>query len=147
VTHAEIKQTDFLHIRELCERIREREAKVLEQLGTTAEHYVTQEVAKSLQSWTGLINDEVVCMWGVQTAGPLAEDAYVWLVCSEALTEYPRTFLRHSHEALETIKPLFKRIYGLVFSDFEKSSRWLEWLGFSVAPPDNKGVRFFEMRN
>lgn len=147
MTHVEIVPTDFLHIRELCENIRERERAVLERLGETAEHFVTAEVASSLQCWAGLADGEVVCIWGIQTTGPLAEDAYVWMVCSEALATYSRTFLRHSREALETVRPFFKRVYGCVFDDFDKSTRWLEWLGFEVAAPNHKGLRLFELRN
>lgn len=145
--HVEILPTEFHHIRALCEDIRAREAQVLTQIGDTPEHYVTSEVARSLRCWTGLADGKVVCIWGIQTVGPLSEDAYVWLVCSEHLGPYARTFLRHSREALETFRPFFKRVYGCVFNDFDKSTRWLEWLGFVVAAPDHRGLRLFELRN
>jgi hypothetical protein len=147
VIHAKILPTEFSHIRELCENVRTREAIILARVGDTPEHFVTSEVAKSLRSWTGLANGKVICIWGIQTVGPLSEDAYVWLVCSEQLNMYSRTFLRHSREALETFRPFFKRVYGCVFHDFDKSARWLEWLGFSVAAPDPRGLRLFELRN
>jgi hypothetical protein len=127
VIHVEILPTEFSHIRALCENVRAREAIILAQVGDTP--------------------DKVVCIWGIQTVGPLSEDAYVWLVCSEHLNLYGHTFLRHSREALETFRPFFKRVYGCVFNDFDKSARWLEWLGFSVAAPDHQGLRLFELRN
>lgn len=143
---AQIRKTEFSHIRELCENLRVRERQAIERLGGSAEHYVTAEVAKSLQCWTGLIDGQVICIWGIQTIGPLSEDAYVWLACSEALREYPKTFMRHSREALEVFRPLFKRIYGCVFDDFAESSRWLDWLGFSISAPNDQGLRLFELR-
>lgn len=146
MTCVEILPTEFSHIRALCENIRDRERLILEQVGDTAEHFVTQEVAKSLQCWSGLADGKVVCIWGIQTIGPLSEDAYVWLVCSEHIHAYARTFLRHSGEALATFRPLFKRVYGCVFEDFEKSARWLKWLGFTVGPPNEQCFRLFEMR-
>src|SRR5205823_5865846 len=104
----------------------------------------TREVAKSLVSFAGLVDGEVIVVVGAKTAGVLSDEAYVWIMCSERIHDYPITFLRHAKEGLKELQVYFKRIYGLVKVDFGGSIKWLKVLGFEVDPPI-EGVCLFHI--
>lgn len=141
--NVEIKETEFHHVRAICENLRDRERAAFEQLKATPEKLILQEVARSLVSYTGLIDNNPVVLWGARSAGVFDDSAYIWMVATRALETSPITFLRHSRDAIMELREIFPHLYGLVLADFGCSVRWLEWLGFQVGPAVN-GVRQFE---
>jgi hypothetical protein len=144
VTHVEIVPTEFLHIRALCENMRDREREAFRKLGGEPERLITHEVARSFLSFTGLYAGEVGAIWGARCEGILSDEAYIWLVCSELFEAHPIAVLRHSRGAIEELRACFKRLHGLVLDDYTCSIRWLRWLGFEVGEPKN-GIRAFRM--
>jgi hypothetical protein len=42
----------------------------------------------------------------------------------------------------EEVLPRFGSVWGLLVTDFDRSVRWVKWLGFTVEPPVN-GVSLF----
>jgi hypothetical protein len=142
VTHVEIVATDLLHIRELCENMRDVERANFAALGWEPERTLTHEVATSLVSYAGLVDGEVIAVWGARCAGIFDEEAYVWIVFTRRLERIPVTVLRHSREALSILRQSFKVLHGLVLSDFDCGCRWLEWLGFTVSEPEGPVRKF-----
>ncbi len=145
MTHVEIVHTEFEHIRAICENMREREREALRKLGAEPEKYVTHEVASSFLSYTGLVDGQVVAMCGAKCAGILSDEAYVWMLASSLIDKYPLTFVKHGRTALCLLKHHFRRLHGLVLCDFDRSIRWLEWIGFTVDPPTPDGLRKITM--
>jgi hypothetical protein len=139
----EVVETIPEHVIELCETMRARERKAFDALGAEAEHRLTQELAQSLHTWTGLVDGKVVAVVGIKTAGVLNDEGMVWLILSENAAFYPVTFLRRGREHLELMQTLFKKLYGYVQADFGCSVKWLEWLGFTLGEEEN-GLRRFE---
>lgn len=138
----EIVETKLVHVVAVCEALREREREQFAKMSQTPEHLITQEVARSLVSYTGLVNEQPVVMWGARSAGILSEEAYIWLIGTERLTKCPITFLRHSGEAVGLLRQHFKVLHGHVFVDFGCSIKWIEWLGFRLEHPAN-GMQAF----
>jgi hypothetical protein len=139
----EIVPIDPLHIREICETMREREALGFAQLGWNPEQKITHEVLTSFMSWAGVVNGRTFALGGVKCDGIFSEKAYAWLLCSECVSEVPLSFVRGVLQAFALVKPRFKTIYGLVDVRFEKSVRWLEWMGFTVEPPSGTARLFW----
>lgn len=127
----EITPTRLLHIREICETMRPRERAAFEKLGQQPERLITHTVASSVEAFSGLIDDRVVAIGGVQTQGIFADKAYMWLIGSGEIERWPITFLRHSVEPINTLASMFPLVYGFADKEFFKSRRWLEWLGFT----------------
>jgi hypothetical protein len=135
----EIVETTLAHVREICENLREHERV---KIGDSPEHIITQEVARSLVCYTGLVDSRPVVMYGARCAGVLDDTALVWLLGSRHIADIPVTFLRHSREALTLLRQHFKSLHGVVLVDFECSVRWLEWLGFSLDAPQDGLMTF-----
>lgn len=142
MTLVEIVPTDFLHIRELCENMRTMERANFEKLGWDPERKLVHEVATSLISYAGLVDGEVIAVWGARCEHIFDDEAYVWVVFTRRLERIPITVLRHSREALALLRESFKVLHGLVLSDFDCGKRWLEWLGFTVTPFADGVCRF-----
>jgi len=132
-----------LHIRELCAVLREREAAGFRQLHQDPEAMIAQEVATSFMVFAGVVDGEVIALGGVKCAGLLSDEAYAWLICSERVAEFPIAFARSVLKVFALVRRRFKTIWGLVAADFPSSVHWLEWMGFTVEPPDAAGVRLF----
>lgn len=138
----EIVPAKIEHLIDLVERMRERERSAFEQLGENPEKVLTQELAKSIVSYTGLVDGKVAVVCGARSEGLLAADAYVWITCTDLVEQHPLVFLRHTRKVLAMLHQYFDTIHGLVLADFYVSVRWLEWLGFAVGEPQG-GVRTF----
>jgi hypothetical protein len=142
VTRAEIVPVDPLHIREMCAVLRDRERRAFERWGGDPERRIRHEVATSFLSYAALVDDEVVALGGVKCDGILSDEAYVWMICSERIDAVPVAFVRGAMRAFSLVKQRFRTIYGLVAADFDRSVRWLGWMGFVLEPPV-AGVRLF----
>jgi len=69
------------------------------------------------QSCALLLDDAVVCVWGIQAASILANSAYVWLLTSRAVDEHPMLFLRQSKRMREAMLAEYGTIEGVVAID------------------------------
>ena len=98
-------------------------------------------INESLECWTGLLDDEVIAIWGVTAPNILSDDVYVWLTGSKLIEVHPLVFARWSRKAIATVEA-YPKLHGLVLCDFEVSKRWLRWLGFEVGLPEGKICRF-----
>jgi hypothetical protein len=142
VTHAEIMPVDPLHIREICTNLRDIEFRNFRVLGRDAEAMISYEVATSFLCYAAVVEGEVIALGGVKCDSVLSDEAYVWILCSEAVNEFPIAFIRGVLEVFALVKERFRTIWGLVSEDFARSRRWLSWMGFTVEAPKD-GVCLF----
>jgi hypothetical protein len=89
----------------------------------------------SLFSWTGLVDDEVACVWGLLAPTMLSDSAYLWLITSPVIEEHKFTFVRHSQMIVKAMLEDFPSIKGHVLANQPNSRRWLQWLGVCFQPP------------
>lgn len=123
--------------------MRDRERETFKKLGWhDVERRLTHEVASSILCYTGLADGRTILIYGAKTAGVLSDEAYVWMVGTTDMAEYPITIARHSRAAIDLLQQNFRRLYGLVLSDFGYSVRWLCWCGFTVDPPVDGVCKF-----
>lgn len=140
----EIYPAISIHAFSLATRLRVREKEAYEQLGDAYET-IAQEMRRSLYSYAVLYEGQVVAIYGVK--GTLIGDsAYLWLVCSETCEKFPITFLRQSRKVVDDLLTRFSRVHGLVLCDFEKSVRWLRWIGCDMHEPVD-GVMAWDRKN
>jgi hypothetical protein len=59
------------------------------------------------------------------------------------VSEFPIAFARSVLRVFRLVQQRFRIIWGLVDADFTQSIHWLEWMGFTVEPPDAAGARLF----
>jgi hypothetical protein len=132
------------HIAELCRQLRGRERAALLALGRSdAETLLAHEVARSCRSFAGTFAGEVLAIGGARALNLLSDEAYLWLICTEAALRHPVAFARGTLTGIAAINRQFPRLYGVVFADFSRSLRWLAWMGFTIEPPLAAGVSLF----
>lgn len=140
----EICSAISVHAFSLATRLRSREKEAYEQLGDAYETIV-QEMRRSLYSYAVLYEGQVIAIYGVKGV-PIGTSAYLWLVCSDQCERHPITFLRTSRRIIDELLTRFSRVHGLVLCDFEKSVRWLRWIGCDMHEPQN-GVMAWDRKS
>lgn len=113
-------------------------------LGLDADKLLQRALSRADFAWMGLLDNRPVCMWGVEAQSVLGNDAYLWLVTTDEVEEHPFYFLRRSQIFIKQLSTHYSMIHGHVDSSFERSIKWLKWLGFKVSP--GLSVSTFEMR-
>jgi hypothetical protein len=99
--------------------------------------------------WTGHIDGQLACIWGLIPPTLLSNQAYLWLYTTDVIKEHQFILIRHSQLVMEEILKRYKSVCGhVVFgSGDSKSVRWLKWLGAKFGEPEENGVPFRITRN
>lgn len=139
----EIVPARMEHLIHVVENLREEDARIGAVVAEPLEKIMAQEYAKSILTYTGMLDDEPIVIWGVRTVGVLSDEAYLWLAGTEKIKQHPITFLRHSRSAVEELRRIYRQMYGIVWADFDFSIKWLNWLGFQVNAPEGN-MRLFQ---
>lgn len=85
--------------------------------------------------WAGLANGEVVAIFGVTPACILTGFGTPWLVASDRLEKYSRTFIRHSKPLLASMLEAFPRLENYVDARNVAAKQWLHWMSFTLYDP------------
>ena len=101
----------------------------------------------SAAAWTGLVNDEPVCVFGVSPTDILGGTGSPWLLGTDKVERYAVTFLRLNKKYVAKMLELFPHLVNYVDVRNETSIRWLRWLGFKLdsapVPYGMFGMPFF----
>ena len=127
-----IVQGNAVHAIALLEHLREREAADCRRLNLIPREQLLLELKQSFVSWAAIHEGRVLAMWGAKVGNLFATEAYIWLICAEGAERFPLTFARQSRRVVDELSQDFQRLYGYVFADYEKSVRWMQWLGFRL---------------
>jgi len=84
---------------------------------------------QSSHIYVGLIDDRLVCIFGLITPTLLSERAYLWLYTTPEVEAHKFIFVRYSQRVLEQLLKQYPDIQGHVLSHREDSKQWLRWLG------------------
>lgn len=101
--------------------------------GHTPEQALTSSLQHSTAAWTGLIDGEPVCMFGVGPISILAGRGAPWMLGTDQIERWPRTFLRRCRPCVEAMLAVYPYLENYVDDRNEKSKQWLRWLGFRVS--------------
>jgi nitrogenase molybdenum-iron protein alpha/beta subunit len=148
----EIVSTTVAHIEELAKTMRKCDADEVWASGhMTPLEALQRGVALSEESFTGLMDGKVVCIFGVSTVTPFSRDGVPWLLASDLINETQHTFLRVNRVYVNEIKKRYASLENYVDCRNIKAIKWLKWLGFELdepAPygPDNMLFRRFSYR-
>lgn len=108
-------------------------------------------IATSPMSWTGSVNGEILCMFGVAPVSLLGGLGAPWLIGADAIERYQMAFLRHSRPMVQQMRDRFPVMTNHVDDRNKVAIRWLRWLGFVMGEAEPHGpfglpFRKFEMR-
>lgn len=140
--HAELVPVRPEHVDAILASMREQEASAIDALGRDPRTMLEYELRSSYFTYSWVVGDETVVVGGLKQANIFVDDVYAWIICSEAVNRFPTTFARYARKMFVASMKRFPNVYGYVVTDFERSVRWVTWLGFTVEPAVN-GVALF----
>jgi hypothetical protein len=120
-----------------------RQADVDEVAASGKEPYLAlaDSLNSSIMAWTGLVDDEPVCVFGVAPLDILSGIGSPWLLGTGFLPRYAMTFLRMNKAYVQKMSELFPHLENYVDARNKLSIRWLKWLGFQFdAQPVPYGI-------
>lgn len=131
-----IRPARMEHIAHLAPRARELDRRELwSGWRHTPEQSLRQGVRNSTHAWTGFIDFEPVCMFGVVPASLLSGTGAPWLIGSEAIERHAITFLRRSRPQVARMRASYQLLANYVALENVAAQRWLQWLGFTLEAP------------
>lgn len=95
--------------------------------------------------YTGYVDNELVCCWGLMPPSFLSMQAYLWMWCKDDKVQHQFLFVRHSQRQVEKMLERFDTIVGHCLQG-SKSIRWLRWLGAEFADYPEEGKLMFTIR-
>lgn len=86
---------------------------------------------KTAETYTAIVDDKPAMMFGVV---PIYEYSAgrIWMLCSDAVDERPKTFLKYSFEMVDYFQNKFYLMENIVPIEHEKTIKWLNYLGFYI---------------
>ena len=96
----------------------------------TTRECVSRAFGGSVRTWAGLVDGELVAVWGVY---PLEGGCgYPWLFSLPAIAKHRKAALVIGRRAIGEMLAIFPRLFGLVDHRFEASVRYAKHLGFNI---------------
>jgi hypothetical protein len=131
----------------ISEITRERVVRFIHDADIPREHLGAfhRTFAQTQDFWAGVIEGEVVCIYGIIPPTLASDNAYFWLYTTPALKGNEFLFIRHSQRAVEELLKLYPKIVGHATPGATRSIRWLRWLG-AVFKETNDGLIPFSIR-
>lgn len=105
--------------------------------GETPEVCMLRGLRVSARPQTGIVDGEVVCMFGVTPVSILGGVGTPWMVGSRAMDRLTvqKALLRESRAAFAAMRQEYPAaLYNLVDERNAAAIRWLRWLGFEFGP-------------
>jgi hypothetical protein len=102
-------------------------------LGDDAFTLVYSTVAKSWNPWCGVGHGGPFCVGGV-VVSPSGIGA-PWMIATPGVARNRKFFLRASRAGVAAMQARFPVLRNVVDVRYDKSIRWLTWLGFRVSSP------------
>ncbi len=139
----EIREATIEDAHELAPKVRQADLDEIEaasgMLGEAPLEALVKSLTASGSPKTGLIDGEVVCMFGVATNTLLSVRGCPWLLSSDLLIDHAKPFLRRSREYVNSLKEDYMYLCNFVDARNKHAIRWLEWLGFDILPTQAYG--------
>lgn len=99
-----------------------------------------RSIAASPLAWTVLEGTEPVAMFGVSQRALLSSTGIPWFLGAEGMERAGSLLPRFSRQVVQAWLTRYDRLENWVDARYEKSVRWLRWIGFTVEEPLPWGV-------
>ena len=129
------------HIAHIAANVRDADQQeMFDYLLMSPKEALERSYAVSKLSWTGLIDDEPVAMFGVAPASFLSDTGLPWLIGTDKIEKHQITFLRKCKPYVQKMNDVYPKLQNHVAEYNVKAIRWLAWLGFSFDKPEPMGL-------
>lgn len=97
-------------------------------------------IKHSKEAWTGVIDGEPVCMFGVVQNSLLFSIGAPWFIGGSGLEKHPMTFLFRCREAVSGMAERFGKLENHVDARHKQAQKWLRFMGFTLHEKQPFGV-------
>jgi hypothetical protein len=125
------------HVAQLA--LRPGDAREIAALGYSKSEALGRSIARSLWADAYLIDGEVAAILGLALPSMTGRLASLWLVTGRPVGRHRKTFLRLCRARLAEVRRQWPVLVDYVHADYAEAHRWLEWLGFTIGPPEPYG--------
>lgn len=138
----EVVPATIPHLMELSETMRWEDMREI----WASAHYTPMEalvagVRYSDNTYAGLVNGKVLCVFGMGKASYLSDTGVPWMLSSDLVGDHMRVWAKGSKAAFqEMTRSGVKRLENYVDARYTVAVRWLGWLGFTIHHPEPFGV-------
>ncbi|KKL09591.1 hypothetical protein LCGC14_2564320 [marine sediment metagenome] len=101
----------------------------------TPETAIEESVYYTNRPRTGLVNNQVLNIFGVGKITHLSDIGIPWMLGSDLLPQHAKAFLRSSKNAIEDMKKEAILLHNYVDKRNRDAIKWLRWLGFIMEKP------------
>jgi hypothetical protein len=115
--------------------LRPGDAREIAALGVTKRAGLGLSLQRSLWADAYLIESEVAAISGLALGSLLGREATLWLLTGTPVNRHKKDFLRLTRQRLAEVHRQWPVLVNYVHADYREALRWLEWLGFTIAPP------------
>lgn len=109
--------------------------------GTTPGEAMRMGIEISLVAWTGFVDGEPICMFGVSPISAISGVGCPWMIGTNLIDKHWLGFLRRCKPVVDAMFSLCPRLINYVDVRNKKAMLWLKWLGFTFDPPQPFGVK------
>lgn len=129
----EVVEATLEHVAALLPHVRQADANEFEAMsGKTPAQVLELALRTSAFAFAGLINGEVVAIFGVAPRSMITGSGVPWLVGSDLLERYQATFLRRCRPVLRLFLQHYPELENYVDARNTAAKCWLHWLGFTI---------------
>jgi hypothetical protein len=134
---AEIRPFDPADIDAVAGNIREADRRELEAWTGCSDLLpdLMASIEMSDRVWTGVLEGQPACLFGVAPGSILGAVGTPWLVSTPAIDRHPIAFLRACQPALRRMQSDYYVLRNFVDVRNTRVKRWLTWLGFELQEP------------
>lgn len=131
--NAQIVTATQEHIEEMLPRVRQADIDEFHAAnGWDARRVLECGLRTSTFCCSGLINGRVITIFGVAPGSIIGGTGLPWLVGTDDLEKYQRTFLRHCRKVVHAMLTVYPYLENYVDERNHVAKSWLKWLGFEL---------------
>ncbi len=143
MTKYEIVPTTAEHVLELELTMRnEDRAEIWASANYGARDALVASISLTDETYTGLVDGRVLCIFGVGKVTIMSNTGYPWLLSSIFVEKHMRPWARGSKIAMAymTEHSGVDHLINYVDARYTVAVRWLAWLGFTIHEPEPFGI-------
>lgn len=106
----------------------------------TPEEALSLCLLASRKTHVGLVDGKVICIFGVGSVHLLSTTGVPWMLATYELDKHARGFLRKSKPVVMKMLSGYTLLRNHVDARNRAAIRWLQWLGFTLLPPEPYGA-------
>lgn len=125
------------HAKEIARIMRTKdEAELRANGGTDPAAIARASINRSCESWAAYLGSDLLCVFGVR-----AHQGFhiIWAMTSTYVDRHQKVFYRASRVAVEHLRGKYPVMFNMIHCKYPEALRWVERLGFKLAPPDRHG--------